>query len=107
MARPKLKEAQKRVACSISVPKKIDALAGRTANKSHFYETAVECAQALALAVAELRKDRMAVRDFLDEIEDVADIWNAEFDETVTFERTTERRAKHVVRKKSNQRARA
>lgn len=102
--RPKLKAAQKRVACSISVRKDIDALAGKTANKSRFYETSVECSKALTMAIEDFRKDRIALEDLFEQLEDVADIWTASFEKAFPFERTTAKTIRAAVRRKSNTR---
>lgn len=86
MGRPKLKDELKRGHVSISVKKSVDALAAATPNKSHFYETSVESCQALALIVNRLRSKKLTTQAAMEEIEDIADIWAAEFDETVPFD---------------------
>lgn len=85
MGRPKLKDELKRSHVSISVKKTIEQLASATPNKSHFYETSVECCQALALIVDRLRAKKLTLAAAMEEIEDIADIWTAEFDDTVPF----------------------
>lgn len=86
MGRPKLKEELKRAHVSISVKKTIEELASSTPNKSHFYETSVEACQALALVVNRLRSKKMTLEIAIEEIEDIADIWAAEFDESLPFD---------------------
>ena len=83
MGRPKLKEDLKRIHVSISVKKTIDDLAGSTPNKSHFYETSVECSRALAMVIERLRAKKLGLDSAMEEFEDIADIWSAEFDEMV------------------------
>ena len=62
---------------------KIKALAGSTTNKSHFDETSVEVCQALAQIVSRLRSKKLTLKVAMEEIED---IWTAEFDESIPFE---------------------
>ncbi len=88
MGRPKLKEELKRAHVSISVKKTIEELASSTSNKSHFYETSVEACQALALVVSRLRSKKLTLEMAIEEIEDIADIWAAEFDESLPFDLT-------------------
>lgn len=97
MGRPKLSEEKKRVAVSISVGRTIAELAERTENQSHFYQTSVECCRALTMTVNELRSKRIDLETAMEQLEDVADIWEAEFDESV--ELTTDEPAKPKARK--------
>ena len=86
MGRPKLKDELKRGHVSISVKKTVDALAAATPNKSHFYETSVESCQALALIVTRLRAKKLTLQAAMEDIEDIVDIWTAEFDDIVPFD---------------------
>jgi hypothetical protein len=86
VGRPKLKDELKRGHVSISVKKTVDALAAATPNKSHFYETSVESCQALALIIGRLRAKKLTLQAAMEEVEDIADIWTAEFDEIVPFD---------------------
>ena len=86
IGRPKLKDKIKRGHVRISVKKTVVALAAATPNKSHFYETSVESCQALALIVTRLRAKKLTLQAAMEEIEDIADIWTAEFADSVPFD---------------------
>jgi hypothetical protein len=86
MGRPKLKDELRRSHVSISVKKAVEELAAATPNKSHFYETSVESCRALALIVGRLRSKKLTLEVAMEEIEDIADIWLAEFDEALPLD---------------------
>ena len=83
MARPKLKEEKRRVQLSVSLSPAVMTLADKVDNKSHFLETSVETCQALALILRSLKNRKISVDDAMEQLEDAADIWEAEFDESV------------------------
>ena len=87
MARPRMAEKKKRVAMSISVSPVVSAMAEKAeGGKSHFMETSVQIAQAVATAYRRYQKNEISVEDFMERAEDAADIWEAEFDEGVEAE---------------------
>lgn len=89
MARPKMAEKKKRVAMSISVSPVVSGMAERAeSGKSHFMETSVQMAQAVATAFRRYQKNKISREEFMERVEDAADIWEGEFDEELEAEAT-------------------
>lgn len=86
VGRPKMKDEKKKVQFSCSLSKSVIELAEKTENKSHFIDTSVQCSRALAIAVKALRDKTMSLEEAMVEIEDIADVWAAEFEESEVFE---------------------
>jgi len=92
MARPRLSDQKKKVAVSISVSREMAELAEATGNSSHFFQTSAECGRALALLVQKLRVKALSLKEAMEDVEDIADIWMREFDGTIPFEALEERK---------------
>lgn len=85
MSRPPLKEEKKRKGVSISLRQDILGLADGTDNKSKFFEQSVEACQGITKVIKELRGKKLKASDALEEIEDIIDAWDAQFDEKIPY----------------------
>lgn len=85
MGRPRLKENQKKMTLSISLDPELLALAEKTSNKSHFIETSIQACESLRIVLGDLRAKKISQETALEKLEDVADVWEAEFDDSVKF----------------------
>lgn len=85
VGRPKMKEAKKRVPMSVSVAPKVIELAESTENKSKFIETSVLSMSAIAELMKKLRAKELSLESFMEEIEDLSDVWESSFDESEDF----------------------
>lgn len=86
VGRPKMKEEKKRVAISVSLSPSVFALCEQAENKSHFIDVSVQSSKALAMIIQKFRAKDLSMKAALEELEDVADIWEAELDESTMFE---------------------
>ena len=85
MSRPPLREAKKRKGVSISLRQDILSLADGTDNESKFFEQSVEACQGIKEVMKELRGKKLKASDALEEIEDIIDAWDAQFDEKIPY----------------------
>ncbi|MBI2601881.1 MAG: hypothetical protein HYW48_02395 [Deltaproteobacteria bacterium] len=70
---------------SVSLRPDIVELAERTENKSKFFETSVDVVMSLRELVAELKKRKMDITRATQDLEDLVDVWEAQFDSSVPF----------------------
>lgn len=85
VGRPKMKEAKKRVAISVSLSPSVIELCEKAENKSHFIDISVQTSRALSMVIQKLRARELTMETALEELEDVADIWEAELEESTAF----------------------
>ncbi len=85
MSRPPLKEEKKRKGISISLRQDILRLADDTDNKSKFFEQSVEVCQSISEIMKELSSKKLKAADALEEIADVMDVWEAQFEEKIPY----------------------
>lgn len=85
MGRPKLRDEKKKVQMSVSLSKSVVDLAEKTDNASHFLDTSAQSMNAVRLAVTQLREKAISLEVALELIEDAADVWAAEFDESEEY----------------------
>ena len=89
MARPKIKEEKRRIQLSVSLSPSVMNLADKVENKSHFLDTSVETSHAVSIIIRALKDKTISFEEALEQIEDAADIWEAEFDESLPFHPST------------------
>lgn len=87
MGRPAMKPEKKKQGLSVSLPAEIVDLAASTGNSSLFVQRSIETCRGLFECLSELRDGKMKRPDFAEEIEDLLDSWNAQFDEYMPIER--------------------
>jgi hypothetical protein len=80
MARPKVSNGRKHKKMSISVNSFVANLAERADRTSHFFQTSVECCEAIRKTVRELERKRISSQAALKHIGRVLSVWEAEFD---------------------------
>lgn len=85
MGRPKMKEAKLKVSLNVTVAPRVNDLAEKTENKSRFIEKSVLSMAALQQLVHDLRSRSLSLEACMEEIEDLVDIWESEFDESVDY----------------------
>ena len=85
MARPTINENKKRKGVSISLRQDILVLADMTDNKSKFFEQSVEVCQGISEAIKELRNRKIKSSTALEEISDIIDVWESQFEDKVPF----------------------
>lgn len=83
MGRRKLDNRKKRKQISISVRPDILELAERTDNSSRFFERSVECANGIRQVIEKIQSGEFSNDRAWEEIEDIVDNWDAQFDEGV------------------------
>jgi hypothetical protein len=88
MGRPKMKASKRRVQANISVHPEIAELAKKTDNQSMFYESSVEVARGLSIVMKKLESREMGIEDALEELSDIASVWDNNFEEFVPLEKT-------------------
>jgi hypothetical protein len=91
MSRPKINPNKKRVAVSVSLRPDIIDLAERTENKSRFFEVSVDVAKSLKSLLEDIKEHKINFEDATEELEDLMDVWDAQFDRTVEYSKTGER----------------
>ena len=85
MSRPKINPNKKRIAVSVSLRPDIIDLAEKTENKSRFFEVSVDIAKSLRELVDEIKKQKIDFVDATEELEDLLDVWEAQFDRSVAY----------------------
>lgn len=88
MGRPKMKVSKRRVQANISVAPDIADLAKKTENASMFYETSVSAARGLSIIMKKIESREMSVEDALEELSDIAAVWDNNFEEFIPFVKT-------------------
>lgn len=86
MGRPKLKEASKKKALSISVAQDILDLASKVDNKSVFFERSVRCCNGIVQTIAALDSGKLRPSQALEDIEDIMAGWESLGEETIPFD---------------------
>lgn len=86
MGRPPVPENKKKIPISVSLKKSSIDLIEKTDNASHFVDTSIESINAVMQIVLKLRAGSMSLEDAMESIEDAADIWESEFDETEDYD---------------------
>lgn len=93
MGRPKMKASKRRVQANISVAPDIADLAKQTENASRFYETSVSAARGLSIVMKKIASREMSVDDAIEELSDIASVWENNFEEFVPFDKSKHRKA--------------
>jgi hypothetical protein len=82
MGRPKMNEAKKKTSISVSLSPGVMAEVSRVDNKSHFLDQCVGVASGLSGVIKALRDKTMSFEDAMEELEDFASIYDAQFEES-------------------------
>jgi len=82
IGRPKMKKQNRKISVSVSLTPSVALLLEKTENKSHFIDTSVQTSRAVAMAIQALREKRITLEEAMEQIEDAADIWTSEFEES-------------------------
>ncbi len=90
MGRPKIKEEKKRVSLNVTLSANAIELAEKTDNKSKFLDKSVLSMAALSQLVSQLRTRGISLEDAMEEVEDLVDVWESEFDETEDYQPITD-----------------
>lgn len=85
MGRPKMKEEKRRVSLNVTLSSSAIDLAEKTENKSKFIDKSVLSMSVLAQLISQLRGGGLSLEKAMEEIEDLVDVWESEFDESEDY----------------------
>lgn len=83
MARPAMKEENKRKSLSVSLRPDVCQMAQDTGNSSQFLERSVEVCLGLKEIMRGIKDGTIKKASGLEELEDIIDAWEAQFDESM------------------------
>jgi hypothetical protein len=82
MGRPKMNEAKKKISLNVSLSPQIMEVLNRVENKSSMVDRCVGIASGVSEVFKALRDKTMTLEDALEELEDFASIYEAQFEES-------------------------